>query len=330
MGAGNNACSHILAALLNDEGNSVSGSSIAEQISLSRAAVWKHIRKLRKYGFQIESASGKGYRLVKTPDRIMGFHVDTLLQERSMFREKIYCHDTLVSTNSKAYELAERGIEEGTVVSAESQSGGKGRRGRVWISPPGKGLYYSVIFRPRIPVYSLPGLTLCFACSAAAAITRNCGVSIKIKWPNDLYVHGGKAGGILSELKTGPDSMDFLVAGFGLNVNSDIKDLPEGGASLRSECGRIINRPILFSEMLKDLENAYQRFLNEGFAPFRKMSKEYSCLMGEEVKVNTSSGEVIRGKAVDIGADGSLILDTESRLKSVMSGDVERCRRIEK
>ena len=202
-----------------NEGRFVSGQEIGRRLGTSRAAVWKQVQTLRRRGFGIEGARGAGYRLLGRPDVIEEADLRSRLSPRSPWKS-FHILPVTDSTNSHAVTLAESGAPHGTVVCADAQTGGRGRFGRTWESPPGLNLYVSLLLRPPVEPAQAPQLTLVTAVALAAAVEASTGLSARLKWPNDLYLGGRKAAGILAEMSADADRLRHVVIGAGLNVNA--------------------------------------------------------------------------------------------------------------
>ncbi len=294
-----------------------SGEAMSESLGFSRAYLWKYIGKLRREGFDIEAAPHRGYILKSHPDKLYGYDVG---------KNTVYHYESIDSTNDKAYELAEAGATEGTIVFAEAQTSGKGRMGRKWVSPPGEGIYMSLILRPDVDVSEISTITLIAALSVTRAIKETCSIEAGIKWPNDIMIDGKKVCGILTEMKAEPDMVDFVVLGMGINVNTDATLLPPGGISLRGVLARRVERVSLVKNILKNFENDYEKFRSNGFAALREECKASSAVLGKRVRVeeHTRSTE---GVVSDIDEKGALIIETDDGSFSRMfSGDVVLCR----
>lgn len=177
----------------------LSGEEISRRLKVSRTAVWKRMERLRAMGYEIEGSTRSGYRLVQAPDLLTPSEIKPLLKTKWMGK-RIHHFQTIDSTNSKAYQLALSGAEEGEVVLSELQEKGKGRLGRQWFSPPSLNLYLSVILRPRIPPHQAPLITLMAAVATADAIRKFSGLLPSIKWPNDILLRDRKVAGLLNEI----------------------------------------------------------------------------------------------------------------------------------
>jgi len=309
---------NILEFLQNKQDGYISGSYISRELGISRAAVWKQIRELRRKGYQISARSNCGYRLEEEPDKL-----DSDLLEK----HGIKYIPSVDSTNLVARHLAEEGHPSYTTIIAEEQLRGRGRRGRDWYSPSYSGLWFSVILRPEMinPAAAAP-VTLVTAASLASSLNKNQDLPVKIKWPNDLLIKSKKFGGILSEIKGEPDRIEYLVLGIGLNINQQEENFPADiktrATSLLLESGKVFDRTSLFLTLWKDLCRAYEVFLEEGFAPFRDQLLTYNSFLGQEVKVTWAGGS-LEGVACDLDRDGSLlIMDNKGELQKIYYGEI--------
>ncbi len=302
----------------------VSGEVISERLGLSRAAVWKHVKALRDQGYRIEAAPARGYRLNESPDRLGALELRPLIRTRRLGKT-LHVFPELGSTNDEARSRAEKGAADGEVVLAEAQSAGRGRRGRSWSSPPGKNVYLSVILRPDLPPARAPELTL-LASVALCDQIRAEGVDAGIKWPNDELAGGRKLAGILTELATDPERVQWVVLGMGVNVNAEPGDLPEElrplATSLAGELGRPVARAPFVTGLLATLEGWLDRHAAEGFGPVRAAWRERSHTLGREVRARVGEREV-EGVAEDIDETGALLVRARGKLERVLAGDVE-------
>ena len=240
--------------------------------------------------------------------------------------EKIFFYEVVSSTNTIAAELAEKGSMEGAVVLADSQTKGRGRYGRLWVSPPGVNIYMSIILRPKIKPKDATLITVVAATGSAAALRRVTGLNVTIKWPNDLIVSDKKIGGILTELKTDPDRIIFAIMGIGINVNIDIGAFPDSirdvATSIKNETGIPYSRAVIIAEILNEIDHRY-KILN-GMKKRMLLSEwqQLTSTLGREVKV-TIGKETLTGLAESVDDEGMLILRLPSgRLKRISSGDL--------
>ena len=318
----------ILNILRQNKESYVSGEELCKLSGISRAAIWKHMESLREAGYDIEAVPHLGYKLVTVPDALIPSEIKWKLKTR-IFGKEIISYKKVDSTNDIAYQLAEKGVKEGTVILAEEQLKGKGRHGRNWVSPSKGGIYMSCILRPRIAPNGIPRITLLAAVAVAKAVRDVTSLDAAIKWPNDITIGGKKVCGILTEMKAEQDRVDFIVLGIGINVNTPVKQLPKSGTSLKDELHRRgavkginISRVELARTILEKIEECYNLLQYKGFGPIIESWKSLSGMLGSRVKVSLPSG-TFEGLAHDIDPDGALVVRLDSGvLKKVSSGDV--------
>lgn len=236
--------------------------------------------------------------------------------------------DSVASTQEEAKKLAENGAPEGTAIMAEEQTGGRGRMGRKWHSPRGKGIWMSLVLRPNLPLSLTPQLTLLAGVAVCTAIREVTGVPAGIKWPNDLLAGGRKICGILLESSLREGGLHYCIAGIGIAVNLTNDDYPaelQGiGTSLLIEGGGIpVDRNRLAEAVLEELEYLYTRYIEQGFQPIREMWESMSVTLGRQVCVNTPQG---RSEATAVGLDdngGLRLRNSAGEITSVLSGEIE-------
>jgi len=220
----------------------------------------------------------------------------------------VVCLGKTDSTNSVAMEMAEAGAPHGTVVVADAQTGGRGRRGRRWLSPPGRNVYASLILRPGIPNAEASGLSLAAGVALADA-AEAAGVPSLLKWPNDLYLGGRKAAGILVEAAAGPGGARYAVVGAGINVNMAEEEIPaqlRGKAtSLRIHAGRGFSRAEVLALFLDAFARRYAEFSAGGFPAIHPAWERRDMLRGQRVLV-LRAGKEARGVALGVSRDGAL------------------------
>jgi BirA family biotin operon repressor/biotin-[acetyl-CoA-carboxylase] ligase len=294
-------------------GGSVSGPALADELGISRAAVWKHIEALREEGFVIES-DDRGYHLTEFPEMSA-----TSIEYGLDAPFDIEYHREIASTNHRAREIAEDGIAD-TVVVASAQTAGRGRLDRDWESPPG-GVYLSIICRPDLPPAEAPLYTLAAAVATTRAI-RAAGIDARIKWPNDVLVvdedgETHKLAGILTEMRGEADRIAWLVVGIG--VNADDPGI-EGATGLRVETSDTVDRRAFVQRLLcafDDLRTTPETILSAW--------RDNALTLGQRVRVETPAGEVV-GEALDIEAPGTLIIASDDSTVRVHAGDCEHLR----
>jgi BirA family biotin operon repressor/biotin-[acetyl-CoA-carboxylase] ligase len=303
----------------------VSGDQISHRLGITRQALWKHIQILKDAGYDIVAVPHLGYKLISSPDRLVPFEVTRELNTK-FIGKKIYYFGTVSSSMDVAWQLGIKGSSEGTVVIAETQAKGRGRLGRNWFSPKYKGIYLSLILRPKILPNQAPLLTLMSVVSICEAIREKTGLTCQIKWPNDILIHHKKLGGILTELNAETDLSRFVVIGIGLNVNNDKKTLLAGATSLKEQKKEEVNRLDLLQEILRKIEENYLVFQKKGGKPIIDKWRDWSVSLGRRVRV-VCQKQHIEGEALDIDIDGGLLIRNDAGLtQKVMTGDVVHCR----
>ncbi|MDT9718352.1 biotin--[acetyl-CoA-carboxylase] ligase [Paenibacillus sp. ClWae2A] len=315
----------LLHMLLNAEGRFVSGEEISRNLSISRTAVWKHVNKLRDMGYEFEAVSRKGYRLVTKPDSIDATALQLAL-DTTLFGRKAVLLTSTLSTQGDVLKLAEKGQAEGAVVIAEEQTGGRGRFGRQWFSPPGKGIWMSVLLRPDLPLQHTPQLTLLTGVAVCRAVRACSGADAGIKWPNDVLIDGRKVCGILLESTVEDHEVRYCIAGIGVDVNFDPEDYPEDlttiATSLKMETGQSVDRTKLTAAILTELEQLYFLYQKEGFGVISALWEALSVSMNREITVTNPHG-VIEGKAIGLDPSGALIVEKhDGEHTLIISGEI--------
>lgn len=317
----------ILRCFLLANGEPISGQLLAEQFGISRTAIWKHLQSLQEEGYTFNSIKKKGYVLTSIPDRVDPARIAFFLKTKR-FGQKIHYLEECASTQTVAHELARSGVEDGTIVIAESQTSGKGRMARPWESTFGKGIWMTVIVRPNVLPHQAPQFTLVAAVAIVNAI-KTLYPSIKpvIKWPNDILINGKKCTGILTEMIAEVDRVQSLLIGIGINVNQQQDDfceeLQEIATSLRQVKNEVIDRAELIGTVLNYLENYCDWYVKEGFAPIKILWEEASGTIGKQIKATTLT-EIIEGKAIGITESGVLEVQLENgEIRGIYSADIE-------
>lgn len=315
----------ILNELYRPDGTYISGESLAAKLGISRVAVWKHIEALKEEGYDIAAASGKGYRLRDCNSIVLPGQLKNLLNTRFMARNYYY-FPQVDSTNAMARRMLKgAGIPPGTVVAAGRQTGGKGRRGHFWDSPPG-GLWFTLILNPQLPLQQTALLSLACAVGVCRALPDFLdGGKAEIKWPNDIMVNGHKMAGILLETAGEVDAAEYVIAGIGVNTNIAREqlttDVQDKATSLLMQNGHPVDNARLLSAILAALEDVYDCFLKEGFETLRQQFKSCCCHLGQIVRVDTGM-RVIEGINSDIDDYGSLVVDLGTSQVKVTTGEV--------
>lgn len=315
----------ILHLLKENEKNFISGQGISEKLGVSRTAIWKYINVLKENGYEIDSVSKKGYRLMSSPDLLSFEELSENLHTKYIGKNIMY-FQTIDSTNNKAKELAQSGYPNGTIIISEEQTFGRGRLGRSFISPKYKGIWLSIILRPDVSPMNVPKVT---QVGAAAVIKTLNELDIKayVKWPNDIILNNKKICGILTEMSGELNKVNYVVMGIGINVNLDLEDFPEElrntATSISYELGKYIKRKELVSSLLNNFEILYDEFeKEESIHTSVSICKENSILIGKEVRVINRGKESI-GKAVDLNDEGELLVQySDGRVEKIVSGEI--------
>lgn len=314
--------SEILSALREAE-DYVSGQYLCENLGVSRTAVWKGIQKLRQEGYKIEAASSKGYRLVGTEDVL---NADELKSRRKTgwIGREIHYFEVADSTNLRAKQLVEEGSGHGTLVVADRQDAGRGRRGKSWTSPAGTSVYMSLLLKPEIKPQCASMLTLIAGLSVTRAIKECAGISPQIKWPNDIVINGKKVCGILAELSTEIEQIHYVVVGIGINVRN--REFPEEIApiatSLVLEGREEIRRAELIEAVCVYFEQYYDIFCKTyDLSALCQEYNKYLVNRGRQVRV-LDPQKPFEGKALGITDKGELVVETEEGEKLVSAGEV--------
>ena len=310
--------------LLRSADGYISGQELCNRFGVSRTAVWKAINQLKEAGYEIEAQQNKGYRLMAAPDLMTEAEIKSLMHTDWVAKEVLY-FDTIDSTNTKAQELAEKGYPSGTLVVADKQESGKGRRGRSWVSPSGTGIFMTLMIKPDINPNNASMLTLVAALAVAKAITSVTGEKAMIKWPNDIVVNGKKVCGILTEMNAQFDYINHIVVGIGINVHNESfpEEISQMASSLMIEAGgKMFHRAQIIAETMSYFEQYYDTFLQT--QDLSALVREYDELlvnMNKAVRV-LDPKEPFDGKAMGITPKGELIVDTWESRKLVSSGEV--------
>ncbi len=319
----------LLTYLKGNLGQWVSGESVSKQLGISRAAIWKHINGLKDDGHRIQAAPKKGYCLERAADLLSPEEISGGLKTRVMGRPCVIVFKETDSTNLQAKILASQGAAEGTLVAAETQTQGRGRRGRSWFSPTGQSIYVSIILRPSMAPAQAPQITLMTAVAVARTLQK-AGLKARIKWPNDILVGDRKIAGILTEISTEMDLVDWVVVGLGLNVNTPADRMPSEirkiATSVRIQKGRPVSRVDLLCALLENFETCYEQLKTEGFGPIMEQWRQMTDIIGKRIYVDVMDTRHI-GTVAAVDDDGVLILqDDQGRIHRIFSGDVTRVR----
>ncbi len=297
---------------------------LAGQLAAPLATVEARLGELRAAGFEIEERPGLGFRLLASPDRLIADDLLARLGPCPLIREIVVFTET-DSTNDLAVRRGRQGGARGLAIFAESQTAGRGRFGRQWASASHRGLWFSLLLRPALPLPLWPRLTTWAAVGLADAIEDALGLAPQIKWPNDLLLGGKKVAGILAESGTDSAGEPFAVVGIGVNVNHEPGDFPPELAakagSLRMATGRLIDRPAFAATLLRALDARMPQLVS-AFPEIIATTSRRSILLGRWIQVQTGI-DLLEGQAEALDADGHLLLRTaDGTLHRLTAGEV--------
>ncbi len=304
----------------------VSGQELCERFGVSRTAVWKVINGLKEEGYQILSTPRRGYRLEESPDILSMSELKSRMRTKWLGQHVVYFTET-DSTNTQAKRLAEEGAPAGTLVAADMQTAGKGRRGRSWQQSPGMMVSMTFILKPEFAPDKASMLTLLAAHSVAGAIEHVSGLPARIKWPNDIVINGRKTVGILTEmsLSVEQDSIHYVVVGIGINVNITAfpEEIREVATSLYLESGRKVSRACLIAEVMKRFEEDYTLFLEtEDLSGILDDYNTHLISRDREVRVLDPKGE-FTGICRGMNKNGELLVEREDgSISNIYAGEV--------
>lgn len=304
----------------------VSGQELCDKLGVSRTAVWKVIGSLKEEGYEIDSVSRKGYRLLSSPDVVSESEIASRILD-GVFGQRVVSYEITDSTNTRAKQLAEEGAVHGTLVVANMQTAGKGRRGRSWQQEEGSVIAMSLLLRPTFSPDKASMLTLLAAHSVAGAIEAVTGLPAAIKWPNDIVINRKKTVGILTEMSLGVEqaAIDYIVIGIGINVNNTAfpEEIRDMATSLYLEKGERVSRSVLIAESMRRLEVDYEAFLKtEDLSAILPDYNAHLISMNKEVRVLDPKGEYT-GISRGMDAQGELLVErADGEIIKVYAGEV--------
>ena len=308
--------------MLREADNYISGQELCSKLGVSRTAVWKVIQQLKDEGYGIEAVSSKGYTVTSYPDVMTAAEIGSLMPGNALF-SNIHFKAEVGSTNDEAKLMAENGAPEGTLVVTECQNKGKGRLGRTWVSPSGENIYMSFVLRPQIDPANASMLTLIAAMAVLDGI-RAQDIDAKIKWPNDIVADGKKLCGILTEMSSQMECVNYIVVGIGINVHQTVfaESIQATASSLDLVSERKIKRSRVIADVLTSFEHYYQLFLKtEDLSLLRDSYNAQLVNIGKQIRIIDRSGERC-GVSAGIDDSGCLIADIDGKTEHIMSGEV--------
>lgn len=312
----------IIKIILDNKNDFISGEELSNKLGVSRAAIWKHIKKLKEEGYNIESVNKKGYRLMNIPGDLLTFENITYNLDTKFIGKKIHYLKTVDSTNDYLKKIGDNELE-GTVVISEEQTNGKGRLGRSWHSKSGDGIWLSILLKPNIVPYKAPFITMIAGVSIVKAL-RNLGINADIKWPNDIIINNKKVCGVLTELSAEIERVNYIIVGIGINVkNTDFpEELKDKATSLYNE-GYRIERVDIVKNIFCEFEKLYDKYIEfDDKSKVLELFRRYSNTINKDVYlIKDNEKELV--KCIDINEEGNLIVkDVNGNLREVFSGEV--------
>lgn len=299
-----------------------SGEEISRELAISRASVHNAVAQARALGAEIHAVRGKGYRLAWRYSWLDG---DALRESLEASGYALHVHDNVDSTNTRLLALAQQGQAHKSVLAAELQTGGRGRRGRSWQGLLGGSLTFSLLWRFNRPLTGLSGLSLVVGLALTKALRSMGASAAMVKWPNDVLLDGRKLAGILIETQGDMLSAASAVIGIGVNVQGGEKVASQAGlpvADLAEVLEPLPDRNALLVAILAELDALLPEFDAQGFAPFAEAWQVLHAWQGQAVQVVNAAGVVARGEAVGVDEQGALLLATAAGLQRIHSGEV--------
>lgn len=305
----------------------LSGQDLSDVLHISRVAVWKHIKKIQTLGYTVESKQKEGYKLTKKTDLLLPWEVISEL-ETKILGQQAYYYESVESTQNEALKIANESPNEGIIIIAEKQTGGKGRSGRKWISPKG-GIFFSIILHPKFDISRITLFPIASSLALSTAIEKTCKITTELKWPNDLTIKGKKLAGMLVDASFESNKIENLVLGVGINFEINSKEVEKilkktpnfyGVVSL-SEQKKKIKAKKLLQSFLVELEKIYEELNNNQTKKIISKWTERSSTIGKRIEVDTYQGKV-KGEALKIDEDGGLIVKEGEKITKIFAGDI--------
>lgn len=317
----------VLAFLQTHNTEYLSGQDLSDVLRISRVAVWKHIKKIQELGYSVESKQKLGYKLISNSELLLPWEITSNLKTKIIGKQAFY-FDSIDSTQNQALKMAQDVSNDGTIIVAAKQTGGKGRDGRKWMSPKG-GIWFSIILHPKFDISITTLFPIASSLALSLAIEKVFSIKPELKWPNDLTIKGKKVAGILVDVSLESNRIENLVLGVGINFDVNVKQIEKAlkgtanfyGVSSLSDQKQNIKPIQLVQTFLLELEKIYKA-LNE--KQTKKIISEWtsrSSTIGKNVELNTVDSK-IKGKAMKIDDDGALIVSRDNKIHKVIAGDI--------
>ena len=305
----------------------LSGQDLSDVLRISRVAVWKHIKKIQELGYVVESKQKLGYKLISNSELLLPWEITSNLKTKTIGRQAYY-FDSIDSTQSQALKMADGAENNGSIIVAAKQTGGRGRSGRKWVSPQG-GIWISIILQPKFDISITTLFPIASSLALSIAIERIFSIKPELKWPNDIMIKGKKVAGMLVDVSLESNKIESLVLGVGINFDVNVKQIEKslkgtsnfyGVASLRDQKHKI--KPIqLVQTFLVELEKIYNALNSKQTKKIISEWTKRSSTIGKNIELNTGDTK-IKGKAIKIDDDGSLIVSKNNNTHKVIAGDI--------
>ncbi|MGY5150165.1 MAG: biotin--[acetyl-CoA-carboxylase] ligase [Candidatus Nitrosopumilus sp. bin_68KS] len=305
----------------------LSGQDLSDVLRISRVAIWKHIKKIQELGYTVESKQKLGYKLTSNSDVLLPWEITSGLKTKKIGK-KAYYFDSIDSTQNQALKMSEDSSNDGTIIIAAKQTGGKGRLGRKWLSPKG-GIWFSIILQPKFDISITTLFPIASSLALSYAIEKTFKIKPELKWPNDLTIKGKKVAGMLVDVSLESNKIENLVLGVGINFDVDVrqiektlKDTPNFyGVSSLSEQKIKIKPKILVQTFLLELEKIYELLNKKQTKNIISDWTKRSSTIGKKVELSTVNGK-IKGDAIKIDSDGALIVSEKNKTNKIIAGDI--------
>ena len=305
----------------------LSGQDLSDVLRISRVAIWKHIKKIQELGYVVESKQKLGYKLISNSDLLLPWEITSGLKTK-IIGQQAYYFDSLDSTQNQALKMAGDPANDGSVIIAEKQTGGKGRSGRKWVSPEG-GIWLSLILYPKFDISITTLFPIASALALSKAIEQVFKISPELKWPNDLTIKSKKLAGMLVDVSLESNKIEKLVLGVGINFDVDVKGIEKtlkktpnfyGVASL-GEHKKEVKASYLVQVFFIELEKIYESLNKKDIKKIISEWTERSSTIGKEIEIDTVNGK-IKGKAIKIDDDGALVINSNNKMTKIIAGDI--------
>jgi len=305
----------------------LSGQDLSDVLRISRVAVWKHIKKIQELGYVVESKQKSGYKLLANSDLLLPWEITSNLKTKIIGKQAYY-FDSIDSTQDQGIKMAYDPINNGAVIIAAKQTGGRGRSGRKWISPKG-GIWMSIILQPKFDISITTLFPIASALALSIAIEKTFSVTPELKWPNDLTINGKKVAGMLVDVSLESNKIESLVLGVGINFNVNVKEIEKilkgtpnfYGVTSLSEQKMDVKPVQLVRTFLVELEKTYKALNAKQVKKIISEWSKRSSTIGKNVELNTADGK-IKGKAIRIDEDGALVISDKGKTRRVIAGDI--------